>query len=125
MWMLLRRFLGFDTLVYGLRLVAARLVAGFGGGELYTAGQVKRAASDVRLPKHHLPAALAAFCSEAEYIAATAEGERRPYAELRQELADMLGVDGERWGARRVRGRQPRQAWNPLGWDQNRTGMGS
>ncbi len=125
MWMLLRRVLGCDTLVYGLRLVAGRLVSGFGGGEHYTAGQVMRAASDVRLPTQHLPAALAAYCSSAEYAEAVPDPGRRPYDEVRAELADQLGVDGEHWGARRVRGRQPRQSWNTLGWDQNRTRMGS
>ena len=90
-----------------LRKVAAALPAvlrkKYGSQEVYTAGQVKRAAGDLKLDAQQLPTAFAIATTAGEFLKGQPERAEDDYARLRTEFAQLFGIDQRDFTLKHVR----------------------
>jgi hypothetical protein len=83
----------------------------YGGSECYTAGQVARAARELRIGERLLPYALAAACDAAEFGRVRPELGENSYHRLRAELVARFDLPGPHFTMRQLARSQPTSSW--------------
>jgi hypothetical protein len=84
----------------------------YGGGEYYTAGQVRRAILAMKLRREAVPYAFAVGCARYDYYEAREVGTKN-YDSLRAEIAKLFAIDEPNFTTKALRKRRFAGARNP------------
>ncbi len=76
-----------------VRKLPGALARRYGADDFYTCGQVRATAKVVKIRDRYVSFALAALCSEQDYLSADSEHEKWAYRERRELLAEETDLD--------------------------------
>jgi hypothetical protein len=108
------------------RVLPAQLFKYFGGGGVYTSGQVQRVVNDLKLNGIAAQMSFAVACSAAEFLKAQPSLTPNDYARLRAEFMRLFGLERSDFNVRHIRRlyRVPGGTWN-AGGPSEHIGAGS
>jgi hypothetical protein len=112
-----RRFLARRRFRAVARALPVRLFKRYGGGSVYTSGQVRRAAEDLKLKGALAQTAFAVACSPAEFLKAQPNCTLDDYSRLRAEFMQVFDIDRDYITMLDIRrlSRVPWQRWQEAG----------
>jgi hypothetical protein len=115
-----RRFLARRHFGAVARALPVRLFKKYGSGSVYTSGQVRRAAGDLKLKGALAQMAFAVACSPDEFLKAQPGCTLDDYSRLRAEFMGVFGIDEDNFTLLDIRRhfRVPGERWHEIGPSQ-------